>query len=61
MGAAMSEIIQLEERRRPMTTNNPALIKKIVDGETIECVNVDALTPAERLKYFALPSAEGQR
>lgn len=29
-----------------------ALFEKIVDGEVVECVNVDALSPAERADFF---------
>jgi hypothetical protein len=50
----MSDVIQFEERRRAANhCGNPVSIKKIVDGKTIECVNVDALTPDQLSKYFA--------
>jgi hypothetical protein len=47
----MAEIIKLDDRkRRPQRERYPT-IKKIVDGEIIECVNIDAL-PSESLSKF---------
>ncbi|MBY3500177.1 hypothetical protein [Rhizobium laguerreae] len=40
--------------RRGTLDKGIALIEKIVDGEIIECVNVDALTPAQKDEFFQL-------
>jgi ABC-type transporter MlaC component len=48
----MSNIVQLADRRRAISQNNQ-IIKKLVDGEIVECVNLDSLTPAELSKYFS--------
>jgi hypothetical protein len=46
----MSNVIAFKPR--PNTAPNPMIIKKVVNGETVECVNFDALTPTQRARYF---------
>jgi hypothetical protein len=49
----MSEVVHLGDRKRKAHGNDYPIIKKIVDGEIIECVNLDALTPAQYKKYLS--------
>ena len=48
----MSEVVHLEDRRCKDKGDYP-IIKKMVDGEIIECVNLDTLTPAQYSKYLS--------
>jgi hypothetical protein len=53
-GSAMSELIRLNEHQRSASKNRRyPIIQKIVDGELIECVNLDELTPAQYEKYLS--------
>jgi hypothetical protein len=52
----MSDVIQLKDRRRETKQKN--IIKKIVNGEVVECVNIDALTPDQFSKYFSQAPSE---
>lgn len=45
----MAEIIQFVRKRRP---DEYPTFTKVVDGETFECVDVDALSPRQREKFF---------
>lgn len=45
----MAEIIQFMRKRRP---DEFPTFTKVVDGETFECVDVDALSPRQRTEYF---------
>lgn len=45
----MAEIIQFMRKRRP---DEYPTFTKVVDGETFECVDVDALSPRQREKFF---------
>jgi hypothetical protein len=50
----MSEVIRLDERKSKTNKyGDYPIIRKIVDGEIIECVNLDALTPAQYAKYLS--------
>ncbi|MGO8016306.1 hypothetical protein AB9E19_15280 [Rhizobium leguminosarum] len=46
----MAEIIPFT--RRTSFGENIGVIEKIVDGEVVECVDVDALSPAQRADFF---------
>jgi hypothetical protein len=50
--AVMGEIIRFEDRKSRKMANH-TVIRKLVDGELIECVNVDVLTPAQLSRYFS--------
>jgi hypothetical protein len=54
-GSLMANVIRLEDRRR-RANGDPPVIQKLVDGETVECVDVDALTPSQFEKFFAAAS-----
>ena len=42
--------------RKPVQVDSGYIIHKMVNGELVECVNLDALTPTERARCFALGS-----
>lgn len=46
----MAEIVPFCRQRS--FQKHSALFEKIVDGVVVECVNVDALSPAERADFF---------
>ncbi|NTI74240.1 hypothetical protein [Rhizobium rhizogenes] len=46
----MAEVIPF--RRREHRTENVPLVEKFVDGERIECVDVDRLSAIQRLMFF---------
>jgi hypothetical protein len=46
----MSNVIPF--RPRPVQSFGTPIIYKVVNGETIECIDVDALTAIEREKFF---------
>jgi len=48
----MSNVIPFKPRVR-VAEAHPAVIRKIVNGEIIECVDVDAFTPAQRARFFS--------
>jgi hypothetical protein len=51
---SMSEIINLNERRQNREQQKtPPVITLMVDGAPVEYVNLDALSPAERLRVFS--------
>lgn len=57
----MPEIISLAERKRGrerQISNNARNIQKIVDGKTVECVDLDAMNPSQRAIYFAAAERE---
>lgn len=45
----MAEIVPFTRRKRG---KNIPTFEKIVDGEVIECVDVDALSPEQRAEFF---------
>jgi hypothetical protein len=53
----MPKVISLAERKSKRHFGDVQIIEKIVDGKRIECVNLDALAPAEREKYLAATSS----
>lgn len=57
----MSEIIKFEDRRnRPQPQRCPhPIIKKVVDGEVVECVDLDALPPEALSEYLRDDPANG--
>ena len=57
----MPEVIQFERRLRSSGRSEYPTIQKIVDGEIINCVNVDELTATQRLKYFAGEDGDARR
>jgi hypothetical protein len=47
----MSNIVSF---KKPISQNGqPAVIRKIIDGEAVEFINVDALTPEDRHRLFS--------
>jgi hypothetical protein len=48
----MSNVIAFRPRQRKIETGSN-IIRKLINGEWVECVNVDALTPAQFAKYFS--------
>ena len=48
----MSNVIPFRSRTRA-SAPSPAIIHKVVNGKIIECVDLDALTPAQRALCFA--------
>jgi hypothetical protein len=55
----MAEIIKFETRQQ--RAEYYPVIKKQVNGQTFECVDVDALTPAQRRYYFSAQRVETQK
>jgi hypothetical protein len=56
---AMSEIVNLKDRRRKLKREiAPATITLIVDGKSVEYVNFDALSDTERAKIFSEAPAD---
>jgi hypothetical protein len=52
----MSQIIKLEDRRRKVAQadiGSAVIVVKSIDGQRIECINVDALTAVERRKFLS--------
>jgi hypothetical protein len=50
----MPKIISFEDRKRKEKVGHPpTVITRMVDGEAVEYINFDALTPAERLLLTA--------
>lgn len=47
----MSNVVPFKPR--PIKSFSAPIIYKVVNGETVECVNVDALTPTERANFFS--------
>lgn len=54
----MAEIISLEDRKRMKRHPDQQIIKKVVNGQIIECVNIDAL-PLELQSSYLQDKAEG--
>jgi hypothetical protein len=48
----MSDIVRLEDYRRPLERDGYPTIIKIVEGETIECIDIDALSSNQLEKYL---------
>jgi hypothetical protein len=55
----MSNVVPLRLRRR--IVDNGHSIRKMINGEVIECLNVDLLTPAQRSTYFGRECAPQQQ
>ena len=52
---AVAEIIAFATRKPKIPRdNNLRIIRKVVDGEIIECVNIDELPPDQQSEYLAL-------
>lgn len=53
----MADIIRLEDRRRKPTPTDGCrdsrVIIKIVDGEEVECINIDALSETQKSQYLS--------
>jgi hypothetical protein len=49
----MADIVQFAPRKRKPNSVDYPIITKVVDGKIVECVNVDALSLAQRARYFA--------
>jgi hypothetical protein len=47
----MSNVVPF--RPRPIKSFGAPIIYKVVDGETVECIDVDAMTPRERADFFS--------
>lgn len=54
----MADIIRLEDRKYTLRRSSDGIIRKIVDGEIVECVNLDAMTPSQLAAYFAAAENE---
>jgi hypothetical protein len=48
----MAEIIHLQDRRRPRPSIETNIVK-LINGEAVECVNLDALSPSQLAAYFS--------
>jgi hypothetical protein len=48
----MADIIRLEERRPPRRQDEFPIIKKVVEGQIVECIDIDALSSIQQTKYF---------
>lgn len=56
----MGDIVRFGDwKRKSHYRPNDPIVKKFVDGEVIECVNFDALTPVQQSTYLASLSQEG--
>lgn len=53
----MSQVIRLVDRRRRRPPDY-AIVKKIVDGEIVECVDIDALPPDRISEFLAIEDAK---
>jgi hypothetical protein len=49
----VADIISFAERKLQRDKGAYPIVKKEVEGEVIECVNVDSLTSEQRSKYFS--------
>jgi hypothetical protein len=54
----MAEIIQFNDRKGQASPGNSKIIKKLVDGEIVECTNFDALTATQQLSFLSRLSDE---
>jgi hypothetical protein len=54
----MPEIISFAARKRQRLAHNVPIIEKIVDGQIVECVNLDGLSPSQLSAYFAAAERE---
>lgn len=50
----MSKVVRLDARRPRLTEDGFPTFVKIVDGMPVECVDVDALSPSERARWWAI-------
>lgn len=53
----MGQIIDFKPSVRK-SRRNDQVIKKLVDGEIVECINIDALTPDRQAAYLAHQESE---
>jgi hypothetical protein len=44
----MAEILEFKGRRRQASSGNHKIIKKLVEGKIIECIDLDDMTSAQR-------------
>lgn len=56
----MGNIIQFKRKAKRTDKHGNPIIIKIVDGKEIECIDLDALSAAEREKYFESAQREGK-
>jgi hypothetical protein len=54
----MSNIIQFKEYKRRADHGSYPVIKKLVDGEVIECIDFDGLTPNQRSQLLSSKKSE---
>lgn len=47
----MSNVVPFR-RTRPRSAHASCIIQKVVNGELVECVNIDALSPRELVHFF---------
>lgn len=50
-GTLMSNVIPFR-RLQPRSVHTSHIVHKVVNGELLECVNVDALSPAQQADFF---------
>jgi hypothetical protein len=48
----MAQITQFKDHKRHSASSNYQTIERVVDGEIIEYINFDALTPAQQAELF---------
>jgi hypothetical protein len=48
----MAEIISFEDHKQQRSRDS-SIVEKVIDGEIVECVNVDALTAIEQQKFLS--------
>lgn len=49
----MSNVVPFGIRARKVTDDSHSVIQKVINGEVVECVNVDALSPSQRAQFFS--------
>ena len=49
----MSKVIPFKTQPPKVAEGDYPTFNKVVDGKIIECVNLDALTPVQRSRYFS--------
>jgi hypothetical protein len=47
----MSNVVPFK-RPQPRLVHASCIVRKVVNGEIVECVDVDALSPTERANFF---------
>ncbi len=49
----MAEIIHFENRKRQNAADNCPIIEKVIDGEIVQYINLDTLTPSQYSMFFS--------